>query len=96
MKPTSFPEVNVIFAKDQAEYLNLPAWRSDGDDGETVTCWELTWRERLRLLLTGRLWIRMLAFQGPLQPILPQLEKPDRMWVPIEKAPEVLIDGKSS
>lgn len=75
MKPTTFEGSNTEFAKDQDEYLTLPAWRSDGGD-EVVTCWSLSWMERLQLLITGRLWLRQLVFGHPLQPQLPQVEKP--------------------
>lgn len=75
MQPTQFEESNVEFAKDQDEYLTLPAWRSP-DGEEVVTCWEMTWVERLKLLFTGRLWLRQLTFGGALQPQLPQVEKP--------------------
>ena len=54
MIPTEFPEQNIIWAKDQSEYLPLPAIT---DDTYTVTCWALSWRERLRMLWFGRLWL---------------------------------------
>lgn len=56
----------VIFAKDQPEYLPLPA-NTDGTSVET--CWRLTWRERIRLFLTGELYLTLLTFGRPLQPI---------------------------
>ena len=36
--------------------------------GETVSLWRLTWRERVRVLFTGRVWVRQLNFGQPLQP----------------------------
>lgn len=73
MKPVEFPEHNVVFAKDQPEYLPLPAFT---DERHCVSCWSLTWRERLALLFTGRLWLTQLNFGGPLQPQLPSVESP--------------------
>lgn len=67
MKPTEFPQQNIVYAKDQPEYLPLPAYRSD--DGQEVTaCWGMTWGERIRTLLTGRVYVTLLTFGGPLTP----------------------------
>lgn len=46
MKPIEFPEQNVVFAKDQPEYLPLPAFRNSGGMGEVVSCWKLSWSEQ--------------------------------------------------
>lgn len=70
-----FPEQTVVIAKDQPEYRPLPAYRSP--DGRIVCCWRLTWRERLSVLLRGKLWHQVLTFNGPLQPQLLSVEKPD-------------------
>ena len=76
MTPVAFPGHNVTFAKDQPEYLPLPAHRSE--DGEVTSCWSLSWRERLRLLWSGRFYITLMTFNGPLQPILPRAEWPEK------------------
>jgi len=73
VKPRAFAEQNTVFAKDQPEYLPLPAYT---DEQETISYWQLTWRERLTLLVRGRLWVRQLNFGTPLQPLRPQVEKP--------------------
>ena len=67
MKPIEFEQSNVVFAKDQPEYLPLPAHRSE--DGCVSTCWQLTWRERLKVLIGGRLFLSLLTFNNPLQPL---------------------------
>lgn len=74
MRPIDFPQSNVVYAKDQPEYLPLPAHRSP--DGEVTSCWGLTWRERLRVLRTGRIYFSQLTFNGPLQPQRPSLDPP--------------------
>jgi hypothetical protein len=84
MKPVEFPQQNQVWARDQAEYLPLPAYVNTQ---ESISCWRLTWRERLTLLLTGRLWLRQYNFSGPLQPQLPQVESP------FKPAPMVLHDS---
>lgn len=74
MKPIEFPEQNVIFAKDQPEYLPLPAHKTA--DGEVISCWSLTLRERLKVLLRGQIWWSVLTFNQPLQPQCPFVDKP--------------------
>lgn len=73
MKPIAFPEQNIVWAKDQKEYLPLPAYT---DTTQTISCWSFSWRERLSVLLRGRLWLRQLNFQAPLQPQLPSTDTP--------------------
>lgn len=56
----------VVFAKDQPEYLPLPALT----DGQyVITRWKLSWRERLTCLVRGDLHLGLLTFGRPLQPI---------------------------
>ena len=74
MKPITFPEHNCVYAKDQPEYLPLPAHQTE--DGMVITCWALTWRERLRILLTGRIWLSVLTFNKLLQPQNPSADRP--------------------
>jgi hypothetical protein len=77
MKPISFPEQNITFAADQTEYQPLPAFLGSTFEGQAITCWGLTWRERIRLLFTGRLWLQMLTFHRPLTPVFLTTEKAD-------------------
>jgi len=57
----------VVYAKDQPQYLPLPALRFL--DGVVVTRWVLSWKERLRVLLTGSVYLSQLTFNSPLQPV---------------------------
>lgn len=75
MNIVEFPEQNVIIAKDQPEYRPMPAYW-DKRTGEVTCCWQLTWRERLQLLFSGRIWHTILTFNSALQPQLLQLDKP--------------------
>lgn len=78
MKLIEFPEQTVVIAKDQPEYLPLPAWRRPHDaSGEIVCCWQLSFRNRLKLLFTGKIWHSILTFNQPLQPQLLQVDKPE-------------------
>jgi hypothetical protein len=74
MKPIEFPEQNVVFAKNQPEYLPLPAHVTP--EGEVITCWQFSWRERFRILFAGVIWWRQLTFHSPLQPQSPTVESP--------------------
>ena len=56
MIPVEFAQSNRKFLSAEAD--ELPAHT----DGKIVTtCWHLTWRERFRLLLTGRIWAQTTA-----------------------------------
>lgn len=68
MKPKQFKEANVTFAKDQPEYIPLPAFRKESPQGEVITCWQLSFKERLRILFKGEIWLSMLTFNKPLTP----------------------------
>lgn len=70
-----FPEM--ILAKDQPQYIPLPVARilySCGTIG-LISRYRLTWRERIKLLLTGNLWVEQLT-AGSLQPQRPTVHEP--------------------
>ncbi len=73
MKPIEFPEQTQIWAENQPPYLPLPAYTNDA---ETISCWALTWRERLKMVFTGRLWLRQMNFGEALQPQAPTADCP--------------------
>jgi len=74
MKPISFPQQNCIYAKDQIKFLPLPVYKDP--DGQVISCWALTLRERFKLLFTGRMWWRQLPFNSSLQAVLPEIDNP--------------------
>lgn len=77
MRPMEFPEVNVMFAKDQPQYMTLPACRINGGEGRVITCWGLSWGERLRVLFTGKLWLSLLTFGSSIQPVRLEVGRPE-------------------
>ena len=79
MKLIEFPEQTLVIAKNQPEYMPLPAHRfaANAAEGRIAFCWQLTWRERLHLLWTGLIWHQVLTFGRALQPQLLTVEKPD-------------------
>lgn len=68
MKPTTFSEVNHTYAKDQPEYIPLPGHKVKDTQGEFIFCMKLSIIERIKLLLTCRLWCSLLTFNQPLSP----------------------------
>lgn len=85
MRPISpiirgFESQEVVYAKDQPQYIPLPALPVDGGDG-IITRWKLNWRERLRVLFLGDIYLRFLTFKRPLQPISMSCSKPSNFWV---------------
>jgi hypothetical protein len=57
----------VVIAKDQPEYLPLPA--SVSPDGVVMTEWEPTAEELARLMNGGRVRLWIYTFRNPLQPV---------------------------
>jgi len=76
MKPIEFKGCNVVFAKDQPEYLPLPAHKSQDPEGIVTTCWKLTWRERFLILITGQFFFQQMTFNNSLQPQKPSVRSP--------------------
>lgn len=68
MKPVEFKDQNVVFAKDQPEYQPLPALKLDTPKGEIISCWRLSLKERLKVLISGRIWLSLMSFNKPLTP----------------------------
>ena len=68
MKPIKFKECNVNFAENQDEYNTLPAFRNNTTQGEVITCWKLSFKERLKVLFFGCVWLNLLSFNNPLTP----------------------------
>lgn len=70
MKPTKFDLANKTLNPSGAQYSenvvgveSLHVW-SDGE--QAVSCWRMTWRERLSAMIYGRVWVAVLA--GGTQP----------------------------
>jgi hypothetical protein len=57
----------VVFAKDQPEYNPLPALLEE--DGTVHTRWRLSLKERLQVLFSGDIYLALLTFNQPLQPV---------------------------
>lgn len=65
MKPVAFKYVNKVLNPSGKEYSQnvtgvdpLPIW-TDGE--QCLSCWSLSWRERLNVLLFGHVWLATLT-----------------------------------
>lgn len=74
MKPIEFDGWNIMYARHQPQYLQLPGHCDS--EGVATFCWKLSFRERLKLLFSGRIWQRVLTFHQPLQPQKFDLDRP--------------------
>ncbi len=74
MDIVQFKECNIVYAENQEEYLSLPAHRTD--DGIVTSCWKLSCWERIKVLFLGKLFLQVLTFNNPLQPLLLIIDKP--------------------
>ncbi len=74
MKPIKFEGVNVIYAEDQAEYIPLPCLVRE--DGRAVSCWKMSFFDRIRALFLGKVWLHILTYGKPLQPVFLQTDSP--------------------
>lgn len=77
MEPIQFKEANVVYAKDQPEYVPVPAYQMKDSKGQVIFCLKATWQERLQFLLTGKMWVSMLTFGDPLTPSFHSVFKHD-------------------
>ena len=68
------PVVHRLVAEDQPEYLPLPVHKTE--EGEVISCWKLSWKERWQVLVGGKMWWSVLTFHHPLQPQRPYVTSP--------------------
>ena len=76
MKPIKFKEHNKIYAKHQRQYRPLPVYEDKEQGGRVFHCWQLSFKERIKILFVGKLWIHVLNFGQKLQPIKPMVDNP--------------------
>lgn len=59
-----------LLAANQPQYKPLVVANITYSDGtqSMISCYKLTLRERVKLLLSGKVWWEQLTFGGPLQP----------------------------
>ncbi len=81
MKPIEFEQMNTIFSKDSKVYMPLPAEVKDlvveGPNGEqrefgngrVITCWELSDEDIAEIVKNKKVWLGILTYGEPLQPV---------------------------
>lgn len=82
MTNIKFKECNIEIAKNQKEYKSLHAFV---DQTASITCYKLSFMDRIRALLFGKLWLGQLNFGNPLQPQLPSFKKSDLLTTKIKQ-----------
>lgn len=67
-----------VLAKDQPEYQPLPVAHIQYSDGthSMISCYKLTLRERVTIMIHGTVWWEQLTFGQPLQPQKMHLTEP--------------------
>lgn len=76
MRAIEFPEVNLRIAEKQEEYETLPAHHNEKEMSMTF-CFELSEEEKKRVAETGVIFMKVLTFNQPLQPIAMSTLKED-------------------
>lgn len=76
--PATPDQHEIILAKNQPQYHPLPVALVTYDDGvqSMISRYRLGWRERMKLLFTGDLWLEQLTFGAKLQPQRPTVNEP--------------------
>ena len=78
MQPLNFEGANIVFGANQPEYQPLLAERvGKPETGQINTCWELSPDELKRVQETGKIWLGVLTFGQPLQPVIVSVDKPE-------------------
>ena len=75
MNPIEFQQMTGIAAKDQPEYIPLPMYR---DEQQVISCWRLSFWERLKVLFSGVIWMRLM--HTPDQMMTPSLLETENPW----------------
>lgn len=74
MIPIKTKETNIEYGAGQKEYQPLPAFKSQ--DGQVVTCWQMTDDELQRIIESKCVYLRQLTFNQALQPVSLHAENP--------------------
>lgn len=80
----------VVYAKDQPQYLPLPSIRST--TGIVLTRWKPTEDERVALANGADIYLSVHTYNHPLQPILLEVICCDRDMVEVAQRMELLVD----
>lgn len=93
LRAVEFEGQNVIYAKDQPDYLPLPAYvDTESREAPALFCFAVNDYQKERIQRSGKLWVRCLTFGHPLQPIALMVPEP----IPEDPDPitETMIQGR--
>jgi hypothetical protein len=76
MKPVRFEGCNSELSNHDPEAKPVPVLELEEREGTVIICWKLTWRERLRVVLTGVIWNAVVTFHRPMQPVILTVKRP--------------------
>lgn len=77
MKSIKFKDANTRYAENQDQYETMHALKLDSKYGEIVTCWELSFWERVQVLFTGKIWLSLMMFGKDLTPSFMSVKRKD-------------------
>lgn len=81
MEAVPFTGQNTEIAKEQPQYKTLPAF-VDQESGTVTCCMKLTPEEIEKVSRTGKIWVSVLTFGNPLQPLFMTVDKKQVLIVP--------------
>ena len=76
MKPIKFKGSNAVYSEHQPPYLPLPGHKHNDSWKCVSACWYLTFKERLIVLFTGRVYTTLPTFGKPLTPQRLSIDNP--------------------
>jgi len=85
MKPIKFKDHNKVYAEDQLEYQPLPVLKLESPQGEVIACWKMSLIERLKVLFTGKVWLKLMSFNKPLTPSYVTVHRKEVYSLPTDK-----------
>ena len=77
MKAIEFKEQNGALSRKDSPLRPIPIFKDPSEKAQVVSCWKLSFKERMRLLLLGKLWVSIITYNNPVQPSLFSTRKED-------------------
>jgi len=81
MNDNGIPLVEFVYAKNQPEYIPLPVVKER--NGVVTSRWKLTWKEMLSVLFHGSIYLQVMTFNKPLQPMSMSVSPPNIPWTQV-------------
>jgi len=85
MKAVEFEQVTHRIAENQEEYETLPVYNHGDESGTVTMCFQLDEDEMKQVKKTGLVWLSVMTFNKPMQPIVGRVINPFKN-PPLKKA----------